>query len=397
MTDIGIGILGGGDKMLRLASMRLLALSALGAICIFLLAGCSKDDYKPVVPGEPETPTVPAAIAGRVACAYVTYYGTWIPDPAYLTNICYAFAELRMTGGVYDGFSVRQESRFAGIAALKKAHPSLKIQISFTNGVEISGNSFGGGFSKLAASDEARRKFAEDCLAFCTEWGIDGVDMDWEFPGMAWGSEDYDEFNDVANFVLLMKQLRETLGPDRLLTYAGYVFDKRSTKNGGWRYVDIAATAPYVDYVNIMTYDMGSAPHHHSAWSDSSCYCDCVRAVRSYLDAGMPASKLVLGIPFYGRHSFSVKPTAYNYSTIIALSASEGYSIGNWDASANVPFVTLNGAFFCGYDDARSIAAKGALAIGDKGMKGMMYWNYDADDDSGTLRKAVWNAVMKSY
>ena len=122
-----------------------------------------------------------------------------------------------------------------------------------------------------------------------------------------------------------------------------------------------------------------------------------MHAVQAYLDAGMPAYKLVLGIPFYGRHSFSDSPQVYEYKDIVKLSTAAGYKIDNWDSSAYVPYVTLNGTYYCGYDNAKSIAAKGHLAIGDKGMKGMMYWHYDGDNARGTLRKAVWSAVMKKY
>ncbi len=87
------------------------------------------------------------------------------------------------------------------------------------------------------------------------KWGIDGVDMDWEFR-LSWSGDPiaYDVAVDVANHVLLMKQLRETLGNQYLLTYAGYCMDKQQVP-GGWRYIDIAAVEPYVDFVNIMTYD----------------------------------------------------------------------------------------------------------------------------------------------
>jgi chitinase len=53
----------------------------------------------------------------------------------------------------------------------------------------------------------------------------------------------------------------------------------------------------------------------------------------------------------------------------------------------------MGGVFYCGYDNPRSIAEKGKW-IREKGMLGLMYWEYDQDDANGTLRKAVWNAVM---
>ena len=150
---------------------------------------------------------------------------------------------------------------------------------------------------------------------------------------------------------------------------------------------------PYVDYVNIMTYDLDAAPHHHSALKSDRAYRDCVRSVQAYLDLGISPKKLVLGIPFYGRHSFSESPTAITYKNILQLDRYK-YRRNQWDDVAKCPYVeTMGGVFYCGYDNPRSIAEKGKW-IREKGMLGLMYWEYDQDDANGTLRKAVWNAVM---
>ncbi|MGB4020235.1 MAG: glycosyl hydrolase family 18 protein, partial [Syntrophomonadaceae bacterium] len=245
-----------------------------------------------------------------------------------------------------------------------------------------------------ASTEAGRKKFAEDCKAFLEKWGIDGIDIDWEFPGLSWSGHACDPSIDTENHVLLMKQLRETLGDKYILSYAGYVKDKVAISTG-WRYIDIAAVDPYVDFVNIMTYDMDAAPNHHSAISSPRAYVDCERALKAYLDAGVKPSKLVLGIPFYGRRSFSTAPTAINYDRILSLDPNV-YKIDNFDAAAGVPYVTLtsNNSFYCGYDNAKSIALKGEW-LHRNGMKGIMYWQYDGDDAKGTLRKACWQAVMK--
>ena len=161
----------------------------------------------------------------------------------------------------------------------------------------------------------------------------------------------------------------------------------------GRKYIDIAAVDPYVDFVNVMTYDMDSAPSHQSALRDKSAYVDCERAIKAYTDAGVAASKLVLGIPFYGRMSFDKSPGAIDYNKIIMLDKND-YKIDNWDSDANVPYVTYKGTYYCGYDNEKSIAIKGDW-IRSLGMKGMMYWDYNADDNQHTLCKAVWQAVMK--
>lgn len=372
------------------------------AAVMLLLSGCDKNRYTPDGPGKNpddhtekpvEPPFVPASkVPGKVSVAYVTWYGSTIPDCTYITNINYAFAELYVVDGVYQGFKLSgKESRFESIVALKQKYPDLKISMSFSHVVENSDNKQGGGFSALAKNDEYRLRFAQDCKAFLEKWGIDGIDIDWEFPGLSWSGHACDPAVDVENHVLLMKQLRETLGEKYLLTYAGYVKDKQST-TGGYRYIDIKAVDPYVDYVNVMSYDMDEAPRHHSALSDMSAYVDCKRAVDAYISAGVSPEKIVLGIPFFGRRSFSKSPTSISYRKIIALGSE--YKIDNWDSKANVPFVTYNGQFYCGYDNSKSIAIKGDWCK-SLGLKGMMFWEYDGDDTNGTLRKAVWNAVMQ--
>ncbi len=366
-----------------------------------LLGGChpiEEPDPEPEPEIDPEIvePLValnPRIDDGRHATAYVTYYGSLTPDATMITHINYAFAELYMVDGVYQGFKVQGKlARFESIASLKKDHPELKICLSFTHGVSNSDNKQGGSFSGLCKSVDNMKRFADDCLAFLQKYNLDGIDLDWEFPGLSWSGAACDPSCDVENYVLLVKQLRETLGSDYTISYAGYCTDKVSVTDG-WRYVDIKGMDPYVDYVNIMTYDLDEAPHHHSALKDSRAYKDCDRAVRAYLDKGVSPDKLVLGIPFYGRHSWSQSPTAITYKKILQLDRRQ-FRRNQWDAVASCPFVeTMGGVFYCGYDNPKSIALKGEW-VRKQGMRGLMYWEYDQDDDQGTLRRAIWNAVM---
>lgn len=333
------------------------------------------------------------AVDGRVVLSYVTYYGSKIPDVKYMTHINYAFAELVVEDGVYQSFKLQgKESRFKQIVDLKKKKPTLKILISFTHGSSNSKytaeNPFGG-FSDMAKSDVGRKKFAQDCLDFCKKWGIDGIDLDWEFPGMSWSSDvKYDRQVDVENYTLLVKQLRETLGKNYLLTYAGYVFDAQNTSDGGRRYIDIKAVDPYVDWVNIMTYNMTSEAH--SALNNPKLWVDCKRAVKHYTDRGIAPSKLVLGVPFFGWGDVT-----WTYKKIIGLDKTK-YKFDNWDSASSVPYVTeiATGKRLCAYDNPKSIVMKGDFARAT-GLKGMMSWEYDQDDAKLTLNKSMWQATMK--
>ena len=330
----------------------------------------------------------------RVVVAYCPYYaGNRLPDPFIVTHINYAFAEVYVRNGIYQRFDLQDDgntSILQQLVAFKHDNPDLKICLSFSHTVTNSDNYQDGGFSAIAASDDNRRRFAQDCLAFCQQWGIDGIDLDWEFPGLSWSGAACNPAVDTQNHVLLMKQLRETLGTRYLLTFAGYVKDKQPTA-GGYRYIDIAAVEPYVNFVNLMTYDMDAAPHFHSAISHPASYWDCQRAINAYQQAGFPMNKIVLGIPFYMRHAWDGANSVIDYRQLASLPSE--YNINNWSDAAQTPYVTLNGVFFGSYDNARSIAIKGQWAR-ERGLRGLMYWECSEDDDNRTLAHAVWNAVM---
>ena len=374
------------------------------AIMAFTFQSCADDSYKTGPGGSGSTDGNPSARAerkeGRIVLGYCTYYGSQTPDAEVLTHINYAFAELYVRDGKYVTFKLQgDEKRFQQIVNVKKLHPEIKICLSFSHTVANPDNFQAGGFSVMASTDEGREAFAKDCLAFLKKWGIDGIDIDWEFPGISWSGHACDPAHDVENYTLLMKQLRETLGSQYLLTYAGYVMNVQGSGDN-WRFIDIAAVDQYVDFVNIMTYDIaaGSEGQHQSAWKRPDYYWDCVRSIDAYLSAGVSPSKLVLGIPFYARHAWDNSDGfkgSVDYGKFDKeFPASAGFKIDNWDDKGEVPYVTRNGKMWAGYDNPKSIGIK-AERILKMGMKGIMYWDYDADDASGTLRNAVWNSVMK--
>lgn len=364
----------------------------------FFVSACNNDDYvkgQRVPSDDAPEEGMAEKVEGRVALGYVTYYGKETPNAKYLTHINYAFAELYVKDNVYQKFELQGDrSRFDKVKKVKEKYPDVKLLLSFTNSVSNSDNKVDGGFSAMCKTADGRKKFAQDCRSFVQKEGIDGIDIDWEFPGMTFGSNAYDSEVDVDNFTLLMKELRETLGQSVLLTYAGYCKDKQPASSGsGYRYIDVKAVDPYVDYVNIMTYDLSGAPQHQSPLNKPGNYWDCQRSLDAYLAAGVSPSKLVLGIPFYGRGDWT-SAGYIEYNKIIEMTKSAGYVIDNWDDEGQVPYVTKDGSFYCGYDNEKSIGIKGDW-VRQNGMKGMMFWDYDGDDSNGTLRRALWNAVMK--
>ena len=307
----------------------------------------------------------------RVVVAYVTSWSTVIPDPFCMTHINYAFGHVTDS---FDGVRVDNPQRLNDMVALKKLNPDLKVMLSV-------GGWGSGRFSEMAADKGHRKAFAEDCLRAVEEYGLDGIDVDWEYPtssaaGISSSPKDAD------NFTLLMKDLRRVLGENRLLTLASAASAD---------YIDFKAVEPYVDFVNIMAYDMAVAPKHHSALYESGISGGMTsdKAVKAHFAAGIPAKKLVLGMPFYGRGG-SYFSSFNDYRNI----GTDSLTLEKWDPVSKVPYIAdKGGELLLGYDNPCSLRIKCEYAL-ENGLKGAMYWDYDGDNADGDLRKTVAKAVL---
>lgn len=304
----------------------------------------------------------------KIVVAYVTGWGSdVIPDVSKMTHINYAFGHVNET---FDGVNIQNEERFRLIVGLKEQKPELKVLLSI-------GGWTSGRFSEMAATPETREAFAADCKRIIDTYGIDGVDIDWEYPtssaaGISSSPDDTD------NYTLLMEAIRKAIGPGKLLTYA-------SVWNA--KFIDHKAVLPTIDFVNIMAYDMrpaglgiSSALHN----SELSGIASTETALKAHLDAGIPKEKLTIGLPFYGRGSAEKYADYVNYRDI----DSTRHAVC-WDEKAMVPYLTdENGEFVFNYENARSMRLKCQFVL-DSDVLGAMYWDYGADSDEGTLRNIV--------
>ena len=181
---------------------------------------------------------------------------------------------------------IDNENRLRDIVALKQVKPELKVLLSI-------GGWGSGRFSEMAADDNNREAFAKDCRRVLDEFQLDGIDIDWEYPTSS-AAKISSSPDDTKNFTLMMKAIRKAIGKKKLLTLA-------TVANAN--YIDFKKINSYIDLVNVMAYDMASAPKHHSALyrSDNSGRITSHESVNAHLVAGVPLSKLVLGMPFYGR------------------------------------------------------------------------------------------------
>ena len=210
----------------------------------------------------------PGAAAAQTAGEVVGYYAAWAPwrgygpeqlDPHQFTQINYAFADINQaTGKVVLADPQREKETLAGLTALRKKNPNLKIVLS------IGGWDYSTYFSDVASTAARRETFAKSCLELILAHDLDGVDLDWEYP-VSGGDGVIHRPQDQENFTLLLKAIREVLdrqerkdGREYRLTIAG--------ATGAWylKNIEPRAVAQVVDYIFLMTYDF-SGP-----WSSRS-------------------------------------------------------------------------------------------------------------------------------
>ena len=310
---------------------------------------------------------VAASRDSKVVVAYVTSWSEVMPDPQYMTHINYAFGHVNES---FNGVKIDNEERLRQIVDLRKQKPELKVLLSI-------GGWGSGRFSEMAANDEYRRAFAADCDRVVKEFALDGIDIDWEYPtsSMANISSSPD---DTENFTLLMQDIRAAIGNEKELTLA-------TVASAG--YIDFKAILPSVDFVNIMAYDMASAPKHHSALYPSGHSGDITSdgAVTAHLKAGVPPSKLVMGMPFYGRGGDGY-PSFQDYNKV---GNTDTQYTEKWDEVAQVPYLAdKNDTLVFGFENPRSLAIKCQYIL-DKDLLGGMYWDYSGDNEQGDLRRTV--------
>ena len=218
------------DKLINFSKMRTLTKIILILTTFCLSATCfgKKKDAKDMV-----------------VVAYVTSWTNEVPDPAVMTHINYAFGHVNDT---FNGVRIDNPDRLRMIVGLKQQNPALKVMLSV-------GGWGSGRFSEMAATQENRQAFALDCRRVVNEFGLDGIDIDWEYPTQG-GAGISSSPDDTKNFTLLMATLRKVLGKKQLLTAATV---------SSAQFIDFKSCIQYMDFVNVMAYDMGNPSQHHAA------------------------------------------------------------------------------------------------------------------------------------
>ena len=361
--------------------------SLLRRLAVLLSAGIPL--YTPP-PSALATPPRPSRVpSGRQIVGYISPKRVLTADEVpitKLTRINYAFSAIK-DGEMVEGSPFDAEN-FALLVSLKQQNPALTVLIS------VGGWGGSGGFSDMALTAASRTRFIDSVVSFVTRYKLDGLDIDWEYPGLV-GAGNTFRPEDKQNYTALLKELRTRFNREEKRQHRRLLTSVAVGGNADFiEHTEMAAVAHYVDTVNLMTYDYYGPDSDKISGNHAPLFTDPVdpkqisadRTVREYEAAGVPASKLLLGLPFYGKSWAEVGPvnnglfqpgskptgTFHDYSALVTYDQ-QGYS-RHWDAAAAVPWLyNPETKTFISYEDTQSLARKCQFAL-DHHLGGVMFW-----------------------
>ena len=347
-----------------------------------------------------------------------------------LTHIIFSFSVV--IDGEMQFRNEKSGEMLQRLVAQKEKHSNLKVMIAC-------GGWGADGFSDAAFTEESRQKFVKSSIAFIEKYQLDGMDMDWEYPGISGAGTKSRPDVDKENFTAIMKLLREELNKlDRpqTLTFASAGWERY------YNFVDLDEVMKYANYMNVMTYDQVGATNpvtaHHTAFGNvefeaiaNTPYGEMMnkyrprmesrgmkvkpRSVESIIDycidLGVDPKQLIVGAAFYGRAWKGVHPEnnglyQKNGGTHIGWSAysqirekyenKNGYT-RHWDELAQAPYLfNPTDSIFVSLDDTMSVKVKTRYTI-DKKLGGIMFWELsnDTKEENGLLDAIFEEAISE--
>ncbi|GAA0133468.1 glycosyl hydrolase family 18 protein [Paenibacillus sp. YSY-4.3] len=298
---------------------------------------------------------------------------------------------------------------------LKQENPGLKTIIS------VGGWSWSNRFSDVAANAQTRETFANSAVDFLRKYQFDGVDLDWEYPVGGGLSGNSVSPADKQNYTLLLQKIREKLdaagaqdGKTYLLTIASGASPSFAQNT------ELAGIASVVDWINIMTYDFNggwqtvsahNAPLHYdpaaaAAGVPDAATFNAATGIQGHLNAGVPASKIVMGMPFYGRgwancgsggngqyqscsgvSNGTWESGIFDFSDLEANYINKNGYTRHWNDTAKVPYLyNASSRIYISYDDVESFSHKTDF-IKSNGLGGAMFWEFSGDRNKTLLNK----------
>ena len=332
-----------------------------------------------------------------------------------INDLIYAFGEPN-DAGVCTPPTAVQSGTFAGLRGLRKAHPGLRLIVS------IGGWDAAPQYSDIALTGQSRGKFAASCVqTFLVEQGLDGIDVDWEFP--VHGGMNRSRPVDRADATALVREFRQrldALGREKHRHYLLTVATPAGTWQQGGAYsvsdsYDLAALARSADWLNVMTYDMNTifsplsgfnaplaADPRDPAPEPQRSRDNLTGALRYYESQGVPAAKIMLGVAFYGRGFNGVSPrdggeySKYSggyaetpWNTIRSQFLTSPEWVRHWSVTAQAPWLyNARQHIFFTYDDPLSLGIKADFARRQH-LRGVMIWVLGEDDPANSLLNSL--------
>jgi chitinase len=320
-------------------------------------------------------------------------------DVNQMTHIIFCFG--RLNGNRFSIRSARDTATIQKMISLKSKNPDLKVLLSL--------GGWGGckTCSDVFASKQGRKDFVQSIKEFYDYFKVDGLDLDWEYPGISGYPGHKFTPDDKKNFTKLVNELRKL----------GYNYELSFAAGSSKRFLDSAIqwkqVMKKVDFVNLMTYDQ-SGPgskitgHHTGLYSTPEQPRSADFTVKYLINLGVPSEKIIVGGAFYGKIFENVEDInnglsqpgkfkrTLNYKDVaLQLPADSGW-VYHWDEAAKAPYLynPVKKQFFT-YDDKRSIELKTKYVIDNK-LGGIMYWHLGEDTFTDGLLNAI-DKVKKTY
>jgi len=376
-------------------------------VMLIIFIGCSSES------------TTPNAGSGKFAImAYYVPGNDIVPEKLplnKLTHIIISFTEV-----INNKMSFPEPSDYDKLQMIvneKRKHPDLKVMVA------CGGWSGSEGFSDMAASSATRNTFVQSVIGFLENYNVDGVDIDWEYPGMPGIGNTYRK-KDKENFTKLMKELRSAMnktGRVYTLTFAAAGWE------GYFDHIELKKVLKYADYINMMTYDFEGgytpiAAHHTNLGKvglfniKSKAGLDyykqsprsAERIISFVLSKGVDPRQVIIGCAFYGRGWKGVSPENHglyqsnkgywktlSYSKIHQNYENRNNFIRYWDDIAKAPFLyNPVDSIFISYDDAMSVKLKTAYAQNNN-LGGVMFWELKHDTENNILVNSIYEQMKQ--
>lgn len=300
--------------------------------------------------------------------------------------------------GVADAWDQPLRGNFNQLRKLKKLNPNLKVIWSF------GGWTWSEGFPQAAQNPVA---FAESCYALVEDarWAdvFDGIDIDWEYPNEC--GLKCDTTSGFSGYKNLIQALRARFGSSALITSA---IGAGTAKINA---ADYAGAAQYLDFYMPMTYDFFGAWDKTGPTAPHSALYDYAgipiagynsdNAIQLLKSKGIPASKILLGVGFYGRGWTGVTQAAPGGSATGAAAGTYEAGIDDYKVlKSKCPATgTVGGSAyaFCGnnwwsYDTPQTLVGKMDY-VHQQGLAGTFFWELSGDTADGELIRVIGNSM----